>query len=143
MPYFILASVLAYPFLEIMSLIWLADQIGGLATLLVVLASFAAGVLMLRHQRLGVAMTLMNDLRSGQIGWHSLLSVARYYIAAVLLIIPGLLGDVIAIALLLPWGRQGVPFQARPTAAREEGVIDGEYRRVDPQADPHQRRIGE
>jgi UPF0716 protein FxsA len=141
MPYLVFASVLAYPFLEIMSLIWLADMVGVVPALLAVLLSFALGVLMLRHQRLGIGLTLMNDIRSGRLGLHSLFSVARYYIAAVLLIIPGLIGDVIALILLLPWGKSA-PAVGSASAA-QDGVIDGEYRRVDPhgQNDYTQRRI--
>ncbi|WP_410498950.1 FxsA family protein [Chitinibacter sp. S2-10] len=131
MPYLIFASILAYPVLEMMSLFWLADAIGSLATLLIVLLSFAVGVLMLRHQRLAIGLTLMSDLRTGRLGINSLMSVARYYIAALLFIIPGVIGDVIGLILLLPWWTS--------TAARsgstpvQDGVIDGEYRRVDPQ----------
>ncbi|WP_157669678.1 FxsA family protein [Chitinibacter sp. GC72] len=141
MPYLVFASVLAYPFLEIMSLIWLADMVGVVPAFLAVLLSFALGVLMLRHQRLGIGLTLMNDIRSGRLGLHSLFSVARYYIAAVLLIIPGLIGDVIALILLLPWGKSA-PAAGSASPAQDE-VIDGEYRRVDPhsQNDYTQRRI--
>lgn len=141
MPYLVFASVLAYPFLEIMSLIWLADMVGLVPALLAVLLSFGLGVLMLRHQRLGIGLTLMNDIRSGRLGLHSLFSVARYYIAAVLLIIPGLIGDVIALILLLPWGKSAPAVGSASPA--QDGVIDGEYRRVDPhsQNDYTQRRI--
>jgi UPF0716 protein FxsA len=136
MPYLVFASVLAYPILEVLSLIWLADAIGTFSAFLVVLLSFGAGVMMLRHQRLGIGLTLMNDMRSGRLGLHSLFSVARYYIAAVLLIIPGLIGDVIALCLLLPWGKSAsvMPGASVPP---QDGVIDGEYRRVDPDHTQH------
>ncbi|QLG86947.1 FxsA family protein [Chitinibacter bivalviorum] len=135
MPYLVFASLLAYPFLEIMSLIWLADAIGTFPMLLIVLLSFGAGVLMLRHQRLGIGLTLMNDIRTGRLGLHSLFSVARYYIAAVLLIVPGLIGDVIALILLLPWGKSAPTVSTTGGMPPQDGVIDGEYRRVDPQSD--------
>lgn len=134
MPYLIFASILAYPFLEIMSLIWLADLIGTVPMLLMVLLSFGLGVMMLRHQRLGIGLTLMSDLRSGRLGLHSLFTVARYYIAAVLFIVPGLIGDVIALILLLPWGKSQ-PVVGAAQRPAQDGVIDGEYRRVDPTTD--------
>ncbi|WP_373974582.1 FxsA family protein [Chitinibacter sp. SCUT-21] len=146
MPYLVFACFLAYPFIEIMSLIWLSDAIGTFPMLLVVLLSFGLGVMMLRHQRLGIGLTLMNDLRSGRLGLHSLFSVARYYIAAVLFIIPGLLGDVIGLILLLPWGKSAPAVSPTGGMPPQDGVIDGEFRRVDPQGNPNpddtQRRIG-
>lgn len=147
MPYLVFASLLAYPFLEIMSLVWLSDTIGTFATLLYVLCSFGLGLLMLRHQRLGIGLTLMNDIRTGRLGLHSLFSVARYYIAAVLLIIPGLIGDVMAVILLLPWGKSAPTVGSMGGMPPQDGVIDGEFRRVDPNAerggDHTQHRIGQ
>jgi UPF0716 protein FxsA len=67
-------------------------------------------------------------MRSGQAGLNSLLGIARYFIAAILLIIPGLISDVIALILLLPW--QSKSTIGQPKA--DDGIIDAEYRRVDP-----------
>ena len=128
MPYLIFGCLLAYPILEIMSLIWLAEQIGSGWTLLWVLLTFAIGVLMLRHHRLAVGLKLMGDIRAGTMGLHSLLGIARYFIAAVLLIIPGAISDVIAVILLLPW-KMGAPTVSKRA---DDGIIDAEYRRVDP-----------
>ncbi|WP_027468408.1 FxsA family protein [Deefgea rivuli] len=128
MPYLLFGLLLAYPFFEVMSLIWLADTIGGAWTMLWVIVSFALGVLMLRHHRLAVGLKVMGDMRRGQVGLNSLLGIARYFIAAILLIIPGLISDVIALILLLPW--QSKSTIGQPKA--DDGIIDAEYRRVDP-----------
>jgi UPF0716 protein FxsA len=128
MPYFIFACVLAYPFLEIMSLVWLADHIGTMWSVLWVLLTFGIGVLMLRHHRLAVGFKLMGDIRSGTVGLHSLFGIARYFIAALLFIIPGAISDVIAIGLLLPWGNKTPLAAQRP----DDGIIEAEYREVDP-----------
>lgn len=104
----------------------------GIAVLLawLVIAAVAGG-LMLRHHKMAVAWSLFDDLRRGEVKRSSLFWVARYYISAVLLLLPGLLGDVIALILLLPW-RSGPAGHVPPT----EGVIEGDYRRVDHQIGP-------
>ncbi len=128
MPYLLFGLLLAYPFAEVMSLIWLANTIGTAWTVVWMVVSFACGVLMLRHSRFAVGLKLMNDMRSGQVGMNSLFGIARYFIAAILLIIPGLISDVIAVVLLLPWKSKSNVGQAKA----DDGIIDAEYRRVDP-----------
>lgn len=128
MPYLLFGLLLAYPFAEVMSLIWLADVIGTFWTVVWMIISFACGVLMLRHSRFAVGLKLMNDMRTGQIGPSSLFGIARYFIAAILLIIPGLISDVLALVLLLPWKSKSNLSQTRA----DDGIIDAEYRRVDP-----------
>ncbi len=127
MPYLIFGLVLAYPFAEVMSLIWLTDEVGGGWAMIWVIAAFAVGVLMLRHHRWAVGMKVMSDMRSGQMGLNSLLGIARYFIAAILFIIPGLISDAIALILLLPW--QSKSSGGQPKA--DDGIIDAEYRRID------------
>ena len=90
-----------------------------------------AGGLMLRHHKMAIAWSLFEDLRRGEVKRSSLLWVARYYISAILLLLPGLVGDVIALILLLPW-RNGASNAVTPP----EGVIEGDFRRVDQQAGP-------
>lgn len=130
MPYLLLILVLGYPVAEIAAIFWMADAIGSLWTLLWLIGGFLLGSLMLRHHKLAVMATLFGDLRAGTITPGSLFRLARYYLAAVLFIIPGPVSDVVALVLLLPWGRSSTP--AQPV---DDGVIEGDYRRVDPERD--------
>ncbi|XZG69569.1 FxsA family protein [Chitinibacteraceae bacterium HSL-7] len=132
MPYLLLA-LLAYPAAEIVTMILAAKAIGVGWLLGWIVLTGLAGALMLRHHRLAVGFSLFRDWRSGDVGVGSLFWLARYYIAAVFLLMPGLLGDVFALILLLPWGPR---LSAGSNQGAQSGVIDGEYRRVDPGADP-------
>lgn len=135
MPYLLLFLILGYPLAEIFAIFKLAEAIGGALTLFWLIGAFVLGMLMLRHHKLAVVATLFGDLRAGTITPGSLLRLARYYLAAVLLIIPGPVSDIAALLLLLPWGRGHAP--ARPID--QDGVIEGDYRRVDP--DPNDKLI--
>lgn len=130
MPYLLLFLILGYPIAEIYTILQLVNAIGGLLTLLWLAAAFALGVLMLRHHKLAVMVTLFSDLRAGTITPRSLFTLARYYLAAILFIIPGPISDVVALILLLPWG--GKVASTKPV---DDGVLEGEYHRVDPQRD--------
>lgn len=52
-------------FLEIMSIVWVADWLGGGWTLFLMAATFAAGVLMLRHTGLSGLLLAGAAMRSG------------------------------------------------------------------------------
>ncbi|WP_187360139.1 FxsA family protein [Chitinolyticbacter meiyuanensis] len=125
MPYLVLL-LLAYPAAEIVAFILAAKAVGVGWLLAWIVLSAIAGGLMLRHHKLAVAFSLVSDLRSGKLSVGSLIWVARYYLAAVLLLMPGLIGDAIGLILLLPWGRRAGPLQP------PSEIIDGEYRRIDP-----------
>ncbi|UXY14713.1 FxsA family protein [Chitiniphilus purpureus] len=131
MPYLLLA-LLAYPAAEIVVMVLTAKAIGTGWVLGWIVLTALAGVLMLRHHRLAVGWSLVSDLRAGKLSVRSLFWVARYYIAALLLLLPGLIGDLAGLLLLLPWGRS-------PDAPAIDGAIDGEYRRIEQPVEPGQR----
>jgi UPF0716 protein FxsA len=130
MPLLILLLILSYPIAEIYATLALAGEIGGAWTFCWLFAAFLLGSAMLRHHKLAVMLTLVGDLRNGVLTPRALFRVARYYMAAVLFIIPGPLSDLAALVLLLPWG--GSEPQGKPV---EDGVIEGEYHRVEPERD--------
>lgn len=124
--FLILAILLAFPVLEIFTLVQLADRIGWwlLAWLL-----FTAlwGVLLIREAGMSAPLRLLAALQSGQtLGvslWYGFVPVA----AGILLVLPGIISDVLAVLLLL------LPLKGRkdlPRAANDE-VIEGEWRQAD------------
>lgn len=131
MPYLIFLLVLAYPASEIFAIFWLAGEIGGLLTFAWIAGAFLLGSMMLMHHQLAVA-ALLGNLRSGAITPGSLFRLARYFIAAILFIIPGPISDAIALVLLLPWGSS----QAKPQSQQpiDGDIIEGDFRRVDPKS---------
>ena len=119
-------------FLEIMSIVWVADWLGGGWTLFVMALSFISGIFMLRSGLLlaGAA------VRSGQnISLYQMLWPIRYTAAAVFLLSPGFISTAVALLLLIPFkGNAAVSstqsFQSRQTyssAKDDEDIIEGEY----------------
>ena len=73
-------------FFEIMSIVWVADWLGGSVTLLLMIASFIAGVLMLRHIGFSTALLAGATLRSREnVSLYQMLWPIRYALAAVCL----------------------------------------------------------
>lgn len=124
-------------FLEIMSIVWVADWIGGGWTLFVMALSFIGGIFMLRHTGISGLLLAGAAVRSGQnISLYQMLWPIRYTAAAVFLLSPGFISTAVALLLLIPFkGNAAVSsstqsFQSRQTyssAKDDEDIIEGEY----------------
>ena len=94
--------LLALPLLEIAGFVIVGREIGALATVGLVLASSIAGVLLLRHQGFGVMTRIRTEMDAGHDPSRQLAHGAMIVVAAILLIIPGFITDIIGLLLFLP-----------------------------------------
>lgn len=106
---------------EIASLILVGRAVGVLLTLLLVVLAGAAGVAILRRQGAEALARIRGTLRGGRDPRPALLSGGFRLMAALLLIMPGFLSDLVAIALLLPPVQRGF---ARALARRGMRVVE-------------------
>jgi len=122
---FILAILLAFPMFELYLLVQLAAVYGWWLALYLLFAAIAGWALILEERRV-VFGRLFHILQSGHHPVVALLTSARKLLAGVLLILPGVLSDIIAVLLLLipmPSGGRRLPV--------EDDVIEGEWQRED------------
>ncbi|QKD06100.1 FxsA family protein [Mesorhizobium loti] len=98
LPFFLLAL----PLLEIAGFVIVGREIGALATVGLVLASSIAGVLLLRYQGFGVMARIRAEMEAGQNPSRHLAHGAMIVVAAILLIIPGFITDIIGLLLFVP-----------------------------------------
>ena len=141
---YLLIILLGFPFAEITLMIWLSHKM-GLWLLVWFIASTVLGFSLLRHKGLGALLPLWGMMREGSVSVYQLLWPARFMLAGFLLILPGVLSDLIAILLLLPFKGPDLavpsnPFQAPPPfsdfeprqpPAGQGDVFEGEYSRVE------------
>jgi UPF0716 protein FxsA len=134
---------LALPVLELVGIyqIW---QIAGWWTLVWLAMAVIAGIQLMALERLAFLPRMMASLSSGQMPFAILTGSGLRFVAAGLLIFPGAISDVVALALLLVslffrGPRSGRADAAspettapgyRPTAANDD-IIEGEFRRED------------
>jgi UPF0716 protein FxsA len=130
--------VLAYLFAEIAGFIVVGKMLGVLPTLGLILLGIVAGTLLLRRQGLATLRKAQSEVRAGRQPARVLADGAVQAVAALLLIVPGFLSDLVAFALLVPpvrnagWRllRSRVPRWRAASAPRRPGVVDleaGEY----------------
>ncbi len=90
------------PLVELAGLVWLSGKISLGATLALILATGLAGALLLRHQAWQTIRRVQADLAAGRVPADSLLDGLLMLIAGVLLISPGFVTDLAALAILFP-----------------------------------------
>ena len=121
----LLLMLLGFPLLEIVVLARLAEA-GGWWVLAWVALAAAAGFVLLKEARFALLARLGSALAAGQFPIAALIDSARTVLAGLLLILPGVVSDGIAFALLLL--PRAVPAEVG-TRQPAGSVIEGRFRR--------------
>lgn len=140
---------IAAVFIEIASIIIVGRTIGVLATLALLLLAMFVGFALLRLQSTNFMKTMQNNLAAGRMPVDAMADNAILMFAAILFIIPGFVGDIIALFLLIPqvrlWlrallGRYFKSSNISEKPMKNDGNtidLDAEdYHSVDPEASP-------
>lgn len=94
--------IFALPLLEIAGFVVVGRQIGALATVGLVLVSAMAGLMLLRHQGLGVMGRARTEIEAGRDPSRQIAHGVMILLAAFLLIVPGFLTDIAGMLLFIP-----------------------------------------
>lgn len=135
MRFFIVAILLAFPFLEIALLIELSQRYGWWILVYLVTIGYL-GLRLIRNEKDLIAARMFQQLGAGGNPVSAMFSTARNMFAGILLLIPGVISDVIAVVLLLMPGNQAP--QTANTAhthtrygnSANDEVIEGEFTEV-------------
>ena len=133
--------VAAYLLAEVASLVIVGQGVGVLLTLLLVVGAVLLGALLLRQQGSEALASMRRTLDTGRDPRPTLLRGGFRFVAALLLILPGFLGDLLALALLVPavqrlLARRSAPQGgARFRTVRTE-VLGARPARPEPSRDP-------
>jgi UPF0716 protein FxsA len=127
--------VLAFPVLESVGIYYVWQAIGAW-TLLWLLVAMLWGMLLLSDMPRHWAGQMIAGMQGGVTPGQMLTTVGLRMFAALLLIVPGAISDVLALGMLLWSWRTPAPAAAR--AAVYDESIEGEFRRVDDALLPHE-----
>lgn len=131
---FLFVILLAFPVLEIWLLFALGNRYGWwLLGYLLVIAML--GWRLIQDEKLLMVGRMAQTLSQGGTPAKALFGSAKNLIAGILLILPGILSDALAIILLLLPSPKPVPVDPAPHSpkarAANDDVIEGEFRRED------------
>ena len=128
-PFFLL--FIGLPALEIFLLIIIGGQVGALNTVALIFLTAIIGIYFAKLQGIQTLKSGMVNLYQNKMPVYEMMSGASIAIAALLLIIPGFLTDLIGFLLLIPFTRKiffKLAFKNKPMTdiKKQDDAIDGE-----------------
>ena len=128
-PFFLL--FIGLPALEIFLLIKIGGQVGALNTVALIFLTAIIGIYFAKLQGIQTLKSGMVNLYQNKMPVYEMMSGASIAIAALLLIIPGFLTDLIGFLLLIPFTRKilfKLAFRNKPMTdiKKQDNAIDGE-----------------
>ena len=131
----ILLSIILIPVVEIYLLIKIGSQIGAITTILLIFTTAIIGIYYAKYEGLNTIKSGFIQLSKNEIPTFEFLSGAAIAFAALLLIIPGFLTDLIGFILIFPLTRKFFfkKFKKKYKDKYEEknNFIDGEFEDID------------
>ena len=130
------------PVIEIYLLIEIGTQIGAITTILLIFTTAIVGVYYAKYEGLNTLRSGFAQLRNNETPAYEVISGAAIAFAALLLIIPGFLTDVIGFLLIFPFSRKFIfnlfskKFQKTPH--KKNNFIEGDFEDIE---DDNDRKI--
>ena len=126
----LLAFIIALPLIEIYLMIKVGTVIGTLNTLILIIFTAIVGVYYARIEGINTLRSGISQLIQNQTPVYELISGATIAFAAVMLIFPGFVTDVLGFILIFPITRKilinsfSSKFKKEKTKANDENIID-------------------
>ena len=135
----ILFAIILIPIIEIYLLIKIGSQIGALTTIFLILTTAVIGIYYAKYEGLNTIKSGFLQLSRNESPAYEVISGAAIAFAALLLIIPGFVTDIIGFLIIFPITRKLLfnKFAKRPMRKEPEknNFIDGEYEDLDEKDD--------
>ena len=131
----ILLAIILIPITEIYLLIKIGSEIGAITTILMIFATAVVGVYYAKYEGLNVLKSGFLQLSRNEIPNYEVISGAAIAFAALLLIIPGFLTDIIGFLLIFPLSRKLIfkKFIKKNTGSKNKknNFIEGEFEDIE------------
>ena len=133
--YFIIIGI---PLIEIYLMIEIGGVIGALNTIFLIFFTAIMGIYFAQLEGLNTMRSAFNQIRKDEIPVYEIISGAALAFAALLLIIPGFLTDIIGFLLIIPFTRKKLIKIISPkfdTKETKKKIIEGESEEINPNND--------
>ena len=130
----ILLSIILVPIIEIYLLIKIGSQIGAMTTILLIFTTAIVGIYYAKYEGLNTLRSGFSQLSKNETPAYEVISGAAIAFAALLLIIPGFLTDVIGFLLIFPISRKlifGKLSSKHIKKTKKKDYIEGEYEDIE------------
>ena len=131
----ILISIILIPAIEIYLLIKIGSKIGAITTILLIFSTAIVGIYYAKYEGLNTLKSGFVQLSRNTLPTYEMLSGATIAFAAILLIIPGFLTDVVGFVLIFPITRRLIlsrlSSKLKPRKNEKNNFIDGEFEDIE------------
>ena len=140
----ILLSIILVPVIEIYLLIKIGSQIGAMTTILLIFTTAIVGIYYAKYEGLNTLKSGFAQITKNETPTYEVISGAAIAFAALLLIIPGFLTDIIGFLLIFPISRKVIlslfakKFVKKKNENKKNNFIDGEFEDIE---DDNDRKI--
>ena len=135
----IILAIIFIPIVEIYLLIKIGSEIGALITIILIFTTAIVGIYYAKYEGLNTLRSGLIQLSKNEPPTYEMISGAAIAFAAILLIIPGFLTDLIGFLLILPMSRASIfnllfkKFKNKKT--QRNNFIDGEFEDIEEEDD--------
>tara|TARA_A100001234_G_scaffold191849_1_gene178734 strand:- start:119 stop:544 length:426 start_codon:yes stop_codon:yes gene_type:complete len=131
----IFLSIILIPIIEIYLFIKIGSQIGAFSTIFLILTTAIVGVYYAKYEGLNTLRSGFVQISKNETPAYEVLSGAAIAFAAILLIIPGFLTDLVGFFLILPMSRRyifsKVKNRFKTRSDKKNNFIDGEFEDIE------------
>jgi UPF0716 protein FxsA len=134
----VLLFIIVIPLIEIYLMIEIGGVIGALNTIFIIFFTAITGIYFAKLEGLNTIRSALNQIKKDEIPVNEIISGATLALAALLLIIPGFLTDIIGFLLIIPFTRKKLIKIISPkfdTKETKKKIIEGESEEINPNND--------
>ena len=135
----VLIAIILVPVIEIYLFIKIGSQIGAFNTISLIFITAIIGIIYARYEGLNTLKSGFTHLIKNELPAYEIISGAIIAFAAMLLIIPGFMTDIIGFLLIFPLTRKlilkNLSSKFKVKTKRDENFIDGEYEDIEKEDD--------
>ena len=128
----VILVILLVPIIEIYLFIKIGSQIGAFNTISLIFITAIVGFYYAKYEGLNTLKSAIKQIVQNEIPIYEIISGAALAFAALLMILPGFLTDIIGLLIIFPWTRQ-IFFKkiSKKNYKDKKNFIEGEYEDID------------
>ena len=124
----VILLILLVPIIEIYLFIKIGSQIGAFNTISLIFITAIVGFYYAKYEGLNTLKSAIKQIVQNEIPIYEIISGAALAFAALLMILPGFLTDIIGLLIIFPWTRQ---IFFKKNYKNKKNFIEGEYEDID------------
>ena len=128
----LLLTIILVPIIEIYLFIKIGAEIGAFNTISLIFITAVIGIFYARYEGLNTLRSAIGQIVKNEIPINEIISGAALAFAALLMILPGFLTDLIGLIIIFPWTRKIFLKKIKiKKKNNNKNFIDGEYEDID------------